>query len=267
MTDLQGVERGAGPETTIDDFLGGRLAIEQPKHGFRSGLDAVFLAAAVAGVAGAGGRILDVGSGAGVVALACGYHCRQARVTGIEQSGDFVALAKVNASANRMEKRVHFFEGDVMAPLSRLADTEIGANQFDHVAANPPYHDVARARISPEPLKKDANAMAAGGLERWVRFMAAVARPGGTLTLIHRAEALEQVLTALERRFGSLRIFPLYPRHGAPAGRVIVQGRKASRGRLELLQGLVLHDATGAFLPAARDILMHAKALDLADPT
>ena len=42
-----GVMTAAPGATTIDDFLGGRLRVEQPARGFRAGLDAVLLAAAL----------------------------------------------------------------------------------------------------------------------------------------------------------------------------------------------------------------------------
>jgi len=52
------------PGTTLDDFLGGRIAVAQPKAGHRAGSDAVWLQAAVS--AQPGDRVLDAGSGVGV---------------------------------------------------------------------------------------------------------------------------------------------------------------------------------------------------------
>jgi tRNA1(Val) A37 N6-methylase TrmN6 len=65
--------------TTTDDFLGGRIAVIQPKAGHRAGSDAVFLAAAVP--AREGMHVLDVGAGVGVAGL-----CLLARVPGCRRS-------------------------------------------------------------------------------------------------------------------------------------------------------------------------------------
>jgi tRNA1(Val) A37 N6-methylase TrmN6 len=89
-------------------------------------------------------------------------------------------------------------------------------------------------------------------------------KPGGVLTLIHRAERLAEVLTALDGPLGELVVFPLWPRAGdRPAKRILVQGRKGSRGPLRLAPGLVLHEDDGRFSAAAEAVLRHAKALPL----
>ena len=79
--------------------------------------------------------------------------------------------------------------------------------------------------------------------------MAAMARPGGRIGLIHRAEALPEVLQALAGRFGGAVVLPLHPREGEPAVRVLVRAVKGSRAPLELRPGLVLHNADNSFRP------------------
>ena len=103
----------------------------------------------------------------------------------------------------------------------------------------------------------------AGELELWVRFLTAMTAPRGTLTLIHRADALAALLARLERRFGGLVVFPLFPRDGEPASRVLVRGVKGSRAPLRLARGLVLHEASGAYSAAADAVLREGRALSL----
>ena len=118
--------------------------------------------------------------------------------------------------------------------------------------ANPPFYVEGRGTAAGDPVKAGANAMPAGALERWVRFMAAMARPGGRLTLIHRAEALPEVLAALAGRFGGAIVVPVHRASGEPAIRVLVRAVKGSRAPLELRPGLVLHDAGNGFRPRYR---------------
>ena len=87
------------------------------------------------------------------------------------------------------------------------------------------------------------------------RLMARITRPGGTATVIHRADALATILDVLEGRFGGLRVLPIHPRSGEPAHRVLVTGRKGSHARLELFPGLLLHGAGNAFTPAIDAVL------------
>jgi tRNA1(Val) A37 N6-methylase TrmN6 len=248
---------------TCDAFLGGRLKIHQPRSGPRTGIDAVFLAAAIPSRHGRSESVLEAGTGCGVVALALAKRIEDVRVTGIELQGALCKLAQRNAETNNLVKRVSFIEGDMDAPRSQLEAQGLMLESFDHVAANPPFHTVGNARESQLPAKTRAHMAKAGALDRWIRFLTAMAAPHGSLTLIHRADALPSLLAQLEGRFGALTVFPLYPHKGDPAGRIIVQGVKGSRAPFKIASGMVLHDEKGCYTPEAERVLREGVALDL----
>ncbi len=150
-------------------------------------------------------------------------------------------------------------------PLRGLGDLAPLAESFDHVLSNPPFHTEGRGTAASDALKAAGHAMPDGNLDRWVRFMAAMSRPGGTATLIHRAEALGQILEAMAGRFGGILVLPIHPREGEPASRILVQGTKGSRAPLRLLAGLVLHDPGQRFTAEVEAVLRHGAALDLAE--
>ena len=88
------------------------------------------------------------------------------------------------------------------------------------------------------------------------------------LTIIHRADRLDEMLSLLRGRAAGIVVFPLWPRAGdgetAPdAKRIIVQARKGSKAPLRLAAGLTLHGPDGAFTEAAEDILRWTGALAL----
>ncbi len=255
--------QGAG-ETTEDAFLGGALRIRQPRSGHRAGLDAVFLAAAVPVAQGRPQRVLEAGAGTGLVSLAIACRAPHVHVTGIERAAELTALAEANAAANGLADRVTFVTGDVTRPLSKLAPLGLEPEGYDHVVANPPFAAEGSVRLSPSPGRRAAHAMAPGELERWVRFLAAVAAPGGRLTMIHRPEALPALLAALGSRFGGIAVFPLFPRPGVPAHRILLCARKGSRAPLSLLPGMVLHESDGRWRPEAEAILRAPRALEIA---
>ncbi len=246
-----------------DAFLGGRLQILQPATGYRAGIDGVLLAATVEREAGP--EVLDVGSGVGVVGLCVARRLPEVRVTMVERDGQLAALARRNVERNGLAARVRMVEADILRPLGEAPDLAVAAESFDQVLANPPFHIEGRGTAASDSVKAGANAMPAGALDRWVRFMAATARPGGRITLIHRAEALAEVLSALAGRFGGTVVVPLHPREGEPALRVLVRAVKGSRARLELRRGLVLHNADGSFRPRIAAALRNGAALSLRD--
>jgi len=246
---------------TCDAFLDGKVRLRQPRLGFRSGLDAVFLAAACP--ANAGEQVLEAGCGAGAASLCLLARVPGVSVTGVEIDTELAALAHENAVENGFGGRFEAVNTDLTASWTALEAAGVHLEAYDHVIANPPFFEHGRTRPSKHAQNSRARAMAEGGFEDWARFLAAAARPSGTATVIHTADALPQLLAAFDRRFGALRILPLHPKAGEPAIRVIVSGIKGSRAPVSILPGVVLHEADGAPTPAATAILRHGNALDL----
>jgi tRNA1(Val) A37 N6-methylase TrmN6 len=131
------------------------------------------------------------------------------------------------------------------------------------VVANPPFHGAGRATAAPSPDRARANVMPEGGLDSWLRFMATMTRPRGRIAIVHLAEALGELLDLLDGRFGAISVFPLYPRDGEAAHRVILTGRKASRAGITLKQGMVVHGAGQQFTPQAEAVLRHGAAISM----
>jgi FkbM family methyltransferase len=257
----------AGPAHVTDDaFLDGALRVLQPDEGYRAGIDALLLAAAAPLRSGRRERVLDVGAGVGVVGLAVARRAPLAHVTLVEREPFLVELARRNIARNGLATRVRVIAADVSRRLDELDALRPDAEGFDHVLANPPYHREGAGTVSIAALKAAANVMPGGALGRWARFMAAMTRPGGSATLIHRADAVGEVLTALAGRFGGLIIFPLYPREGKSATRLLVQGTKGSNAPIELRPGLILHDRGSRFRPQVDAILRRGASLVLAQP-
>lgn len=244
---------------TDDLFLGGALRMLQPKRGFRSGIDAVLLAASIPDSGAM--RVLEAGCGAGVVSLAVAVRCGQAHVDAIEIEDVNVAIAKQNAERNGLSKRVSIFLGDLYDPVSQLELLGLKRNSYDFVVANPPFYDEREMRLSNHPLRRRAKRAVAETLEEWVRFLTAMAAPKGVISLIHRADKLDEILDVLSGRFGGVTVLPLFPKPNEPANRVIVQGVKGSRAPLTLLQGVVLHDAAGEYTEDVKAICSAPKVL------
>ena len=251
-------------EITDDAFLGGRLQILQPKKGYRAGVDAVLLGASVPLPKGASASVLDVGAGVGTAGLCVLARCPSVRVAFLEREADLVALLRENASRNGGSGRNQIIHGDVDG-ISNDALEAAGAPEgsFDHVIANPPFHVEGDGTSAGHRLKALSHAAPKEALDGWCRFMARMAKPSGTATMIHKADALGDILAGFRGRFGAIKVLPIHPRDGAAAIRVIVRGIKGSKAPMELLAGAVLHEDGHGFTPGAADLLRLGAGLDL----
>lgn len=231
-----------------DTFLDGRVRVTQPETGFRAGLDAVMLAAAIP--AQHGQSALELGSGAGTASLCLAARVPGLTVTGVEIDGLLVALAQANAAANGAA--VRFAAADIFALPAELK------RDFDQVFCNPPFH--GEGQTSPNAARATA-LMDGGKLSDWLKLGLQRTVSDGFFTAILRADRLNEALGALPER--GVCALPLWPRAGGAPKRVIVQARKGSRAPFALLPGLVLHQENGAWTNESEAVLRRGEALAL----
>jgi tRNA1(Val) A37 N6-methylase TrmN6 len=239
---------------TDDAFLGGRLNLLQPKSGFRSGLDAVMLAASVP--VKPRQLVCDVGAGAGA-ALAClAARVPDLQLAAVEIDPDLASLAMQNHARNGLTGSLVVHEADV---LERARS--VPRQAFHHVMSNPPFHDSARGTLAPERAKARAKTLDGNGLVMWLRFCRALVRPKGTVTVILPPAQLAAAISALTRDGLGGVVIPLWPKAGVPSKRVILRVLVNSSAPLQLLAGIVLHEDDGRATLIADQILRGGGAL------
>lgn len=241
-------------DITEDALLGGRVRLRQPAEGYRAAIDPVFLAAAVP--VQDGQIVLDVGIGVGAATLCLLARVPNCRVFGIELQPQLAALARDNVQLNGQAGRADVLTGNLLAPPPRLAP-----GSFHHVMTNPPFLNGERSSAPPDASKATANVEGDADLNAWLRFCINMLRPKGTLTIVHRADRLDELLAALRGKVGEVSLLPLWPKAGRPARRIVLRARKGVAAPLELRPGLVLHEADGNYTVGAKAVLWNGDAL------
>lgn len=247
-------------------LLNNRVVCLQPRTGYRTAIDPVFLAAAVP--AKPGNRIMDVGSGTGAATLCLAARIEGLEITGIEIQMEYAALANNSAQLNQWSDRLRF-ENEDLASLPPAKDFR----EFDHVMTNPPFVEAGRGRTSPDRSRALAHMESGLALGDWLVHCLRLVRSGGTLTVIHRGDRLVDILDVMSTGLGGIKVFPLWTeaREGplgsdSRAGRVIVQGKKGSRAPFRLLRGMRVHENnTGSYSAEAARILAGKEGLDMGD--
>jgi tRNA1Val (adenine37-N6)-methyltransferase len=233
-------------QVTHDHLLKESVRITQPVDGYRVGTDAVLLAASINTDR---GRILDLGTGVGGVALCIAHRLAGVQITAVEKDTDIAELADINITDNGFASRIRLIKGDVTALPAVLAAS------FDHVVSNPPYHDVHGTRP-----RSRTRALAHMGedtsLEDWVKAAIWAAKPRARISFICRADRAAELITLFETHgAGETLVFPLWPRHASPAGRVIIQARRGVKGPGAILPGLVMHNDKGGYTEMASGVM------------
>jgi tRNA1(Val) A37 N6-methylase TrmN6 len=244
-----------------DAVLGGRLVLRQPLRGHRFGHDAILLAAAVA--AQPGEHAVELGAGVGAAGLALACRIAGLAVTLLEIDPALAALARDNAERNGLAARVRAVCLDVAAPAPAFTAAGLEPESVAHVLMNPPFN--AAQNPSPDPARRLARTASHDTARQWLHAAARLLHPGGTVTLIWRADGLDDVLAALATGFGGTAVLPIHPKPGASAIRVIVRAVKGANVPLMLQPGLVLADAAGKPTAEAEAVLRRGAALPVAE--
>jgi tRNA1(Val) A37 N6-methylase TrmN6 len=217
-------------------LLGGRVRLRQPAKGYRAGMDAALLAAAVSGKPGE--QLIEAGCGAGGALMQIAARHPAMNLVGLERDAAMADLARENTALNGSSASI--VTGDVAAGF-RALDLPL----FEWAISNPPFFDDPGTLRAPASGKRDAW-MADDGLTAWTRFLLKSVREGGKIVVIHRADRLADLLALLGQTAGSFAVRGIHPYADEPAKRVLVQAIKTGRAPLRLLAPLILHDRSDA---------------------
>ena len=139
-------------------------------------------------------RIVDVGTGSGIIALSLAKQFPEAKVLAVDVSDDALALAKENAARLGLAERVQFRKGDLLERLNE---------RFDLIVANLPYVSMQDRHLLTREVLHDPEVALFGGpagneiVRRLIEQAPTHLNPGGLLALeigINQAEGLTEFL-------------------------------------------------------------------------
>ena len=166
------------------------LKMVEDSDKFRFGMDAVFLSgwAEVK----KGERVLDMGTGTGILPLLLSAKTEAGQIVGIEIQDECVALAERNVSLNGLSNRIIIVNGDL-----KNSKEIFGKASFDVVVSNPPYMTGGHGLVNPKSAKAIARHEVLCTFANVAEQAAAVLKPGGRFYLVHRPFRLPEIITAL----------------------------------------------------------------------
>lgn len=235
---------------SFDSFLDGGLKVCQSRYGYRFSVDAAILAFhAIPDKPDA--RILDLGTGCGIMPLVTALRYPDVHITGVEIQAELAALARNNVEENGFLSRITIVEGDFL----RLRSNDIGP-PVDMVITNPPYRRPHSGRVSPQNQRAVARHEIAVSLDGLIKTMRRFLSNGGRGWIIYPVERLAELMAGmqaygLEPKFLKM----IHPRIGLDAKRCLLKVVKGGRPGLIAGPPLVIYNADGGYSDDMRAIL------------
>jgi tRNA1Val (adenine37-N6)-methyltransferase len=199
------------PDETLD-AISGHFRIFQLRDGHRFSTDDVLTAWYGTSWAPSAGRVLDLGSGIGSVAMIAAWRLPGARVVTVEAQETSVALARKSAAYNGLEDRVEIRCGDFRDGHIFTAD-----ERFDLVLGSPPYFPPGTAIEGDHPQTVACRFEMRGSIDDYAGIAAGRLAPGGVFACVFPDEQRGRVeAAAADAALAIVRRRPVVFKEGEP---------------------------------------------------
>jgi tRNA1Val (adenine37-N6)-methyltransferase len=236
-------------DSAITEFLHGRLKILQGIRGYRFSVDAVLLANFIDEPLDS--RIIDLGTGCGIIPLIMASERRYKDITGVEIQEQLAEYAAKNISLNKLETAIKILHADFRSFI-----TDPPGKLFDATITNPPYKRPGTGKINPSREKAIARHEILCSLEDLIRSAAASTKKRGTFYLIYHPFRLDELIIELKKNEYHLERFcSVHPRPGESASLFLLKAAKRSTRETVIEPPLYIYEKTGEYTPYLRRIL------------
>ena len=218
----------------IDDLQRTGYRIIQNPDKFCFGMDAVLLSGFVRVKPGA--RVLDMGTGTGIIPLLVEAKTQAAQISAIEVQEESADMARRSVLLNGLEDKIDIVTGDL-----READQFFDAASFDVVTCNPPYMIGQHGLTNPDEPKAIARHEILCTLEDVVRTAAKLLKPGGYYCMVHRPFRLAEIITVMTAyKLEPKRMKLVYPYVDREPNMVLIEGCRGGKPRMTVEKPLII---------------------------
>lgn len=224
---------------SCDDLLHGEMKLIQRVDGYRYSADALLLSAFALPLC-RGARVLDLGTGSGVIALILARRGRPAAVTGVETQPGLADIARRNAVLNKTRPRVKIIEADVLS-------CPFPAASFDLIVTNPPFQPAGSGPTNPDPERAIARHEIRMTLPEWLEVCRYALAPEGAACIVHPADQEKRLREAANHAGFHLRRFQRALDRPGGRPRLLLYDFRAEPGPVENLADVPIENEQGKF--------------------
>jgi tRNA1Val (adenine37-N6)-methyltransferase len=235
---------------TTDTFFNGSVSVKQERNGYRFSLDAVLLAGHVKTKS--GDRILDIGTGSGIISLILAYRNPQISIYGIEVQKSLADIAAWNVRDNNFEDRVKILCADI-----KNLNTNMVSGPFDIIVCNPPYRKAESGRINPDNQRAVARHEIDITIGDILKAGSRLLNISGRFIIIYPSERIADMFTGMRLSGIEPKFFRfIHSKSTSESKLVIVEGIKGGRTGAKVVSPLVIYNDDGTYTDEVKSIFM-----------
>ena len=232
----------------VDDLQRNGYCIIQDPARFCFGMDAVLLSGFATLKDGA--RVLDLGTGTGIIPILLEAKTNAAHLTGLEIQAESAEMAGRSVALNGQEEKIDIVTGDI-----KEADKLFDAASFDVITCNPPYMIGQHGLQNPSDAKALARHEILCKLEDVVSKAAVLLVPGGKFFLVHRPFRLAEIIVTLTKyKLEPKRMRLVYPFVDKEPNMVLLEAVRGGRSRMTVEKPLIVYEEPGVYTPEIYEV-------------
>ena len=225
-----------------------QVIIRQNPEGYRYSVEPFLLADWVRPTDGS--RILDIGTGCGVIPLLLMSRQPDLQFSAVEIQSSLYQCAVSNVEANGWSDQIRVLEGDFQVVAKKLK-----MESFDWVLGNPPYRKVNSGKINPCREKAIARHELGLTLESLVAASVPLLKPGGKIALAYPFYRLEEVMAQFRKaHLSPTRFVRVYGHENVSPKICLVEAVKGKAPQTPLEQTLTIYHPDGSYTQTMQEI-------------
>jgi tRNA1Val (adenine37-N6)-methyltransferase len=188
-------------------------------------------------------KIIDLGSGGGVLALLIAGQRKVAAVWGIEIQPELVEMSRRSATLNGLADIITF----EMVDLRNLSSSFM-ANSFDYVITNPPFFELNRGVISENSGLASAKFEINCTLEDVAKSAARCVKANGKVAIIYPTERLDELMVTFQKyHLTPKRICFIHSQNNAKSNLVLMEAKPGAKKGLSVLPPITIYATDGTY--------------------
>jgi tRNA1Val (adenine37-N6)-methyltransferase len=235
---------------TTDTFLDGRIQVKQSRKGYRFSIDTVIIASHAKPFP--NDRIVDLGTGCGIIPLILACRYPDITVYGIEVQKELAEIAALNVEENGMKDRI-----TVLCMDMKLLKHNMISGPANLVVSNPPYRRTESGRINPDSQRAIARHEIKVALSDVVKTASRMLQKSGRFVTVYPAERMTDLLMQMrladiEPKFTRM----IHSKRQTGAKLILVEGRKGGGPGIKVGLPLIIYRKDGSYSGEVQKMFM-----------
>ena len=226
----------------IDDLEYKGLKIIQNIDGFCFGIDSVLLTDFAKNIK-PNSRVMDLGSGTGIIPILLSAKTKNTNFIGIEIQEEVAQMSCRSVVLNNLEDRIKIENENILNLKNKYKK-----GSFDVITTNPPYKKIETGIVNENNKKQISRHEITASLEDFIEISSYLLKDFGEFYMVHRPDRLVDIFYLMRKHKIEPKVIRMvYPNKNKKPNIILIKGAKCGKPFLKFEDNLYVYDENGNY--------------------